>query len=417
MGTSAVTNVLAAGMATLRALRPRAAKHLAIAVLSVAFAVAVIPSCGAQDVGIANKVVNDVYGNSVLTRMKNGEPLVFNQKIRTGVESAADLIFLDDSELVIGERAEVTIDEFIYDPDTNVAKGAVNVAKGVLRFASATAKLDVSLKTQTATIGIRGTVFDVLASFRSTEIAVLEGAVEVVSRFGTDIVRQGQVLSVSDTGGPSLSTRASDEMRAAVAQMFETLGPVDGAGRAVEWASQQGGEQSATTASATDGAVLTQIVSGKDLENLLFLDLVYGRVVIEMRPDLAPRHVARVKELTRNGFYDGLIFHNVVRGFVAETGDPTSTGTGGSGTTIAAELSEEPFLRGVIGMKHKLNEPDTADSQFFVLFGPAPHLDGEYTVWGQVIFGMQYVDLLNTGQPPRNPDRIIKLQVAADAAS
>ena len=159
------------------------------------------------------------------------------------------------------------------------------------------------------------------------------------------------------------------------------------------------------------------MVSGKDLENLLFLDLVYGRVVIEMRPDLAPRHVARVKQLARQGFYDGLMFHNVVRGFAAETGDPTSTGTGGSGTTIPAELSEEPFLSGVVGMKHGLDEPDSADSQFFVLFGPAPHLGGEYTVWGQVIFGMQYVDLLNTGQPPRNPDRIIKLQVAADAAS
>ena len=233
-------------------------------------------------------MVNEVYGNSVLKRMKSGELLVFNQKIRTGVESAADLIFLDDSELVIGERAEVTIDEFVYDPDTNVAKGAVNVAKGVLRFASASAKLDVSLKTRTATIGIRGTVFDVLASSRSTEIAVLEGAVEVVSRFGREIVNQGQVLSVSDTGGPSLSTRASDEMRTAVSRMFATLGPVDDAGRAVQWASQQGEAHSTTTPSATDSAVLTQVVSGKDLENLLFLDLVYGRVVIEMRPDLAP---------------------------------------------------------------------------------------------------------------------------------
>ena len=233
MGISAVTNVLAAGMTMLRAWRFRAAKHLAIAVLSVAFAAAVVPACGAEEVGVANKVVNEVYGNSVLKRMKSGELLVFNQKIRTGVESAADLIFLDDSELVIGERAEVTIDEFVYDPDTNVAKGAVNIAKGVLRFASASAKLDVSLKTPTATIGIRGTVFDVLASSRSTEIAVLEGAVEVVSRFGTEIVNQGQVLSVSDTGGASLSTRALDEMRAAVARMFATLGPVDGAGRAV----------------------------------------------------------------------------------------------------------------------------------------------------------------------------------------
>lgn len=353
----------------LRAWRFRAAKHLAIAVLSVAFAAAVVPACGAEEVGVANKVVNEVYGNSVLKRMKSGELLVFNQKIRTGVESAADLIFLDDSELVIGERAEVTIDEFVYDPDTNVAKGAVNIAKGVLRFASASAKLDVSLKTPTATIGIRGTVFDVLASSRSTEIAVLEGAVEVVSRFGTEIVNQGQVLSVSDTGGASLSTRALDEMRAAVARMFATLGPVDGAGRAVQWVSQQGEANSTTTASATDSAVLTQVVSGRDLENLLFLDLVYGRVVIEMRPDLAPRHVARVKQLARQGFYDGLMFHNVVRGFTAETGDPTSTGTGGSGTTIPAELSDEPFLRGVVGMKHRSTSPTARTASFLSSLG------------------------------------------------
>ena len=159
-------------------------------------------------------------------------------------------------------------------------------------------------------------------------------------------------------------------------------------------------------------------MSGKNLENLLFLDLVYGRVVIELRADLAARRLARVlEELTRQGFYDGLTFHSVVRGFVAETGDPTNTGTGGSGTTIPAEFSEQPFLRGVAGMKHGLNEPDTADSQF-LSSSRRRHISTANIPFGARSFSAcSYVDLLNTGQPPRNPNRIIKLQVPADAAS
>jgi peptidylprolyl isomerase len=137
-------------------------------------------------------------------------------------------------------------------------------------------------------------------------------------------------------------------------------------------------------------------------------------VVIEMRSDLAPVHVARVNELVRQGFYDGLTFHNVVAGFVAETGDPTGAGDGGSGKTLKAELSGEPLRRGVVGMIHALNAPDTADSQFFILLGPAPHLGGKYTVWGRVVHGMRFTDLLSRGSPPRDPDKTHSLCVAAD---
>ena len=160
---------------------------------------------------------------------------------------------------------------------------------------------------------------------------------------------------------------------------------------------------------------LTGAASGQDLENTLYLDLAAGRVVIQLRPDLAPKHVARIKELARSGFYDGIIFHRVIPGFMAQTGDPTGTGRGGSDKPdLPAEFSKEPFARGTVGMA-RTSDPNSANSQFFIMFAPAPHLNGQYTVWGQVADGMQYVDQLAKGEPPANPDKIVKMQVAADA--
>ena len=149
-------------------------------------------------------------------------------------------------------------------------------------------------------------------------------------------------------------------------------------------------------------------------ENTLYMDLQYGRVVIQMRPDLAPKHVARIKELVRKGFYDGLIFHRVIEGFMAQGGDPTGTGTGGSGTNITAEFSPAPFVRGIVGMA-RAQDIDSADSQFFIMFDEVDSLNGNYTVWGQVVSGMEFVDKIHRGEPPDDPDKIIKMQVAADA--
>ena len=156
-----------------------------------------------------------------------------------------------------------------------------------------------------------------------------------------------------------------------------------------------------------------------DLENTLYLDLKDGRVVIELRPDLAPNHVARIKELTRQGFYDGVVFHRVIDGFMAQTGDPTGTGTGGSGKKLKAEFSNEPHVRGTLSMA-RTPDPDSADSQFFICFAPAPFLDKQYTVWGKVVEGMEFVDKIKKGSQSRNgqvsdPDKIVKMQVAADA--
>ncbi len=151
----------------------------------------------------------------------------------------------------------------------------------------------------------------------------------------------------------------------------------------------------------------------RDPENTLFMDLKYGRVVIALRPDLAPHHVARIKELVRQHFYDGLKFHRVIDGFMAQTGDPRGDGTGGSGQKINAEFSREPFVRGTVGAA-RAQDPNSADSQFFIMFDNGSFLNGKYTVWGRVISGMEFVDKIKRGEPPSDPDRILKMQVAAD---
>ncbi len=154
-------------------------------------------------------------------------------------------------------------------------------------------------------------------------------------------------------------------------------------------------------------------MSAADLENTIYLDVPAGRVVIELRPDLAPKHVARIKELVRRGFYDGIVFHRVIDGFMAQTGDPKGNGTGGSGQNIPAEFSKEKHLRGTVSMA-RAQSPDSADSQFFICFAPASFLDGKYTIWGKVTSGMEFIDKIKKGEPPSNPDKIIKMQVAAD---
>ncbi|MFL5258194.1 MAG: peptidylprolyl isomerase [Hyphomicrobiales bacterium] len=152
-----------------------------------------------------------------------------------------------------------------------------------------------------------------------------------------------------------------------------------------------------------------------DLENTLYIDLKGGRVTIALRPDLAPGHVQRIKELAREGFYDGTPFHRVIEGFMAQGGDPTGTGTGGSRkANLKAEFSREPHVRGVCSMARS-NDPNSANSQFFICFDDAHFLDGKYTVWGKVTSGMELVDAIKRGEPVRDPDRIVKMQVAADA--
>jgi cyclophilin family peptidyl-prolyl cis-trans isomerase len=152
-----------------------------------------------------------------------------------------------------------------------------------------------------------------------------------------------------------------------------------------------------------------------DPENTLLIETTKGPVVIELRPDLAPKHVERIKKLARAGFYDGIAFHRVIEGFMAQTGCPKGTGTGGSDEpNLKAEFSSEPHVRGVCSMA-RAQSPDSANSQFFIVFDDATFLDNKYTVWGKVVEGMENVDKIKRGEPVQNPDRMISVKVAADA--
>ena len=150
-----------------------------------------------------------------------------------------------------------------------------------------------------------------------------------------------------------------------------------------------------------------------DPENTLVLETTQGEVTIAMRPDLAPGHVSRIKELAREGFYDGVVFHRVIEGFMAQTGDPTGTGMGGSGKKLPAEFNDASHQRGTASMA-RAQDPNSADSQFFICFGDASFLDGQYTVWGEVTSGMENVDRIKRGEPVPDPDKIVSMKVAAD---
>ncbi len=152
----------------------------------------------------------------------------------------------------------------------------------------------------------------------------------------------------------------------------------------------------------------------KDPENALIMETTQGKVVIELRPDLAPKHVERIKTLAREGFYDGIVFHRVIDGFMAQTGCPHGIGTGGSDhPNLPAEFNAEPHIRGICSMARS-SSPNSANSQFFIVFDDARFLDKQYTVWGKVIEGMENVDKIKRGEPVQNPDKIKSLKVAAD---
>ena len=181
------------------------------------------------------------------------------------------------------------------------------------------------------------------------------------------------------------------------------------------------------TAHAQDDTGVTDVSATADLvyasgatpaadpENTLLLDLsTGGRVTIRLRPDAAPNHVERIKTLTRQGFYNGIIFHRVIEGFMAQTGDPTGTGQGGSDLPdVAAEFTTLPHVRGTVSMA-RATDPNSANSQFYIMFMPNLGLDHNYTAFGRVISGMQYVDTIPRGEPPANPARIIRASIAAD---
>jgi cyclophilin family peptidyl-prolyl cis-trans isomerase len=387
----------------------------------------------AIEIGVVDIVVGDVYGRNLSKRMVAGEKLIYNQKVRTGRESSTTLEFGDKTRMTMGERAEMLLDDIVYDPNSENLNVMVQLTRGLLRFASSkAATVNLKIRTAAATIGIRGTAFDVLADPRKTEVSVISGQVQVSSQFGSQDVGPGQTFLVGSTAGAKFTPEQSAEMSAAFTKMLSMISveqtmPKDKAEHIKKEKAQKAEQkqpknnvapkETQQLVAKTTGIQPEEFylaIRGRNLENLIYIDLKYGRVVIELLPEFAPLHAARIKQLAREGFYNDLSFHNVRKGYVAESGDPTGTGLGGSGKTIKAELSKKSFVRGVVGMKHKLRELDSADSQFFIVTGAATHLDAKYTIWGRVIYGMEFVDLLKPGGPPKEPDTIIKMRVAAD---
>jgi peptidylprolyl isomerase len=181
---------------------------------------------------------------------------------------------------------------------------------------------------------------------------------------------------------------------------------------------QDGSMMKTVAAAAVAGIMAGGAAQAAGPDDTQVMQLRTGTVLIEMRPDLAPKHVARIKELTRKGFYDGLKFHRVIEGFMAQTGDPKGNGTGGSGQNIDAEFTNTLFVRGTVGMARS-QSPNSGDSQFFIMLDRSPHLDGQYTVWGQVVDGMEHVDRIKKGigamnGTVQNPDTIVTMRVQAD---
>jgi len=360
----------------------------------------------AENVGTAKRVVNDVVTQSFGQSVQTGDGLVANETVITRNRSAIDIRLADQSSLTIGENSELILDDLVYGRDQNKVTGAFRMMSGVIRFASAGVPMDFLIKTPTATIGIRGTQFDVLVKDGNTEVAVVEGVVVVQSRFGIVDVRSGQVYQVT-TRRAAFADARSPGMSQAIEFMVTML--ADGGGGAPQIVPQ----------TETRLTVLPPFLAGRERENLLVVDLPAGKVYVELLPDLAPVHVRRVKQLVRQKFYDGLAFHFVRQDYVAETGDPFTPGggggTGGSGTTIAGEFSPTPFTEGMVGMSRLKDDPDSADSRFFFALGPtARTLDGKYTVWGRVVAGMPYLKALKPANRPKAPERIITVRVVAD---
>ena len=313
--------------------------------------------------------------------------------------------------MALGELSTVVLDRLIFDPRQKKLTGALQLVKGIMRFASAqTVTLDVKIKTRHAILGVRGTAFDVSATSRETEIAVHEGVVRVQSPQGRVDVEAGQVYRVSANRAPVKLPGPSETMKQGVAKMSGML----------ELKAPGSDRQTARlpeTALPTfeETPAFKKAIENKNPKNLLYLDTSVGRLVIELKPKLAPRHVSRIKELVRKKFYNGQVFHSVVPGFAVETGDPTGSGRGGSGKKLKAEISSAKFVRGTVGMKRDRNNIDTADSQFFIVLRKAAHLDGKYTIWGKVIYGLDRLKHMRKGNPPTHPDRIISFSLATDS--
>lgn len=341
-------------------------------------------------IGIADLVVNKVYGNSLTSRIKNGQKIRANQRVRTGRNSATSISLKDNSIIKIGEIADVYMDNIIFDRTGSSLNGSMEMVTGLLRFTSGKIhKMNLKVQTGNLTIGIRGTQFDLLANHSKTEIKVTQGQVQVSKGGLKTLVSEGQVYLADENTSSGFRKEISKELKQAILKL-----------------------ESLTGKKLTSESSEEEKKGPSNNRNLLQIYTTKGLITVRMLPSLAEKHVTRIKELVTQKFYDNLIFHSVRKGFAVETGDPTGTGSGGSGEKLLAEISKTPFERGTVAMKRNRNDPNSGDSQFFITLRRAPHLDGKYTIWGKVIEGMGLLEQFQAGNPPSNPERIINIKIA-----
>ena len=379
----------------------RKLSFLTLGLLATFVLISIVPilasmPCSASQIGIAETIVNKVYLDSLLSGVKRGQKLYQGQKIRTSMNSSAELLLSDKTFLYLGERSDIKLTRFFLGKGSSNDINQLELVRGLLRFASVGMKKNnFSIRTQNASVGVRGTNFDIMFNKHGTEVSVNRGTIDVTTPSGSIMVKAGQVYRVPLAGVQKFSLSISPAMKRAIGKLKKQIKPK-------------------SELAAIDKQEKGVKVQSSDAKNKLYMDLSFGRVVIRMLPKIAPNHVKRISELVKKKFYDGLIFHNVVPGFVAETGDPSGTGVGGTGETLLAELSNTPFVRGLVGMKRDRNDLNSGDSQFFILLGEAKHLQGKYTVWGKIEEGMMLLDRLRTGSPPASPNKIIKMRLAND---
>jgi len=401
-------------METRMPLRSTPSRLFASAALSlVVFLTTPASVLAALEIGTTVKVVNQASiksgAKTLKRRLKIGDKVVYQETVSTGDKSAVNFLLIDESTLLIGENSEIILDSLVYNPNRGVVEGMIEVLNGIFRFSGAAVKMDVTIKTPLATIGVRGTEFDVLTKSNETEIAVHEGTVEVTSALGTESVTRGQVYKVNAAGEGGLQAEPSPQLKTQTSMMLTMVANDASAASAASASSPK-----------TQTAALSQAAKPKtatDDNNLMFMELAGGRAVIELRPDLAPNHVRRVKEMASQGVYDDLEFTFVRSGYAAETAVPKGREASASTARqpLKAEFSDVPFERGVVGMSRQPGDPDSAESQFFITLGRAASLDGKYTVIGRVIEGVEVLDALKPGRPPKNPDRIIRLKIGSSA--
>ena len=370
-------------------------------------------------VGSAETIYGNVFGKGLGKRFNSGDPIQYFDTVRVGLSSAAALRFVDNTELVMGENSSLLINNLIFNPQPGTAEGVLNMTSGFLRYTSAGRPSNMIIQTSLAAIGIRGTVFDILASSTHVEVVVHEGNIAVDSNFKKALLRSGEVIKLKKDETFAISKSPSLEIKKAVQNVSQIL--KRSKHRFKKFKTYDSGNETLTLNQVPKkcSKKLTDIVIPKYLEKydktkLVIMRLNIGDVFIELLGDNAPGHIRRIRDLIRQCFYDGLQFFDVKAEFAAITGDPLNTGEGGSGKTLKSEFSKIPFIAGSVGMIRDQKDPDSADSQFFIALKPLPHLTGKYTKWGLVVHGMDKIRKLPTGRPPQKPAYIVALQLLSD---